>query len=147
MRDSDLNDVVARSSAVNQPSGTQACSGGSCQGWHGFLQSSGPKVRKRYKHPVQGNRMGWRCWLRREQGCCRDRERAGPAGVGAEETRPQLNLVATFWGPLKGSGSESIRGILGDPEESHPGRQRVDLSGMRPSCSHKEITQWCTDYF
>lgn len=32
MRDSDVNNVVARSSAVNQPSGAQACSGGSCQG-------------------------------------------------------------------------------------------------------------------
>lgn len=80
---------------------------------------------------MQGNRTGWRHWLRREQGCYRDRERAGPAGVGAEETRPQANLVATFWGPLKDSGSGSSRGILGDPEEPHPGRRRADLSGKR----------------
>lgn len=64
-------------------------------GWHSFLQSSGMKARKRYEHPVQGNRTGWRHWLRREQGCYRDRQRAGPAGLGAEETRPQANLVAT----------------------------------------------------
>ena len=32
VRDSDLNHVGARSSAANQPSGAQACSGWSCQG-------------------------------------------------------------------------------------------------------------------
>ena len=100
-------------------------------GRHSFLQSSGTKARKRYAHPVQGNRTGWRHWLRREQGCYRDRERAGPAGVGAEETRPQANLVATFWGPLKDPGSGSSRGVLGDPEEPHPRRRRADLSGKR----------------
>ena len=39
--------------------------------------------------------------------------------------------MATFWGPLKGSGSESGRGILGDPKEPHPGRPRADMSGKR----------------
>lgn len=58
-------------------------------------------------------------------------ERAEPAGVGAEGTRPPGGLVATFWGPPKGSGSESSWGILGDPEEPHPGWRWADISGKR----------------
>lgn len=50
-------------------------------------------------------------------------EQKGPGHPGG--------LVATFWGPLKGSGSESGRGILGDPKEPHPGRPRADMSGKR----------------
>lgn len=92
--------------------------------------SSGIKVRQRDEHPSQGNRTAWIAGSRGSRVAI-ETERAGPAGAGAEGTRPPASLVATFWGPLKGSGSESGRGILGDPEEPHPGRRRADRSGKR----------------
>lgn len=55
-------------------------------------------------------------------------ERVGPAGVGAEGTRPPGGPCGHV---LKGSGSESGRGILGDPKEPHPRRPRADMSGKR----------------
>ena len=130
MRDSDVNNVVARSSAVNQPSGAQACSGGSCQGGTASFRA---QARRRERGTLIQCKVTGRAGDTGSGGSrvAIETERAGPAGVGAEGTRPQANLVATFWGPLKDPGSGSSRGVLGDPEEPHPRRQRADLSGKR----------------
>lgn len=81
--------------------------------------------------PGQVNSLCWKCWVRREQGCYRNRERAGGSrGLERERWNQGQGLMDAFRAPEGLWIWEGVGRILGDPEASRPGWQRTDMGGM-----------------
>lgn len=63
--------------------------------------------------PGRGSSMCWRCWVRREQGCYRNRERAGGSrGLERERRNQGQGLMDAFRAPRR---ALDLRGGREDP--------------------------------